>query len=392
MVPRVISEKLQEIAKFYPVVVVTGPRQAGKTTLCRALFLNHQYVSLETLDRRRFALEDPRGFLAAHADGAILDEAQHVPDLFSYLQEEVDLRPVPGRFIVTGSQHFGLAQSISQSLAGRAGVLHLLPLSLDELRAFPKAPSSLLETLWAGAFPRVHDQGIPADRWFADYTTTYIQRDVRQVLQVGDLNQFTTFVRLAAGRTAQVLNLSALGADCGVSHNTCRSWLSVLETAFLAARLPPWHRSLNKQLVRAPKLHVLDSGLLCSLLGIRDPEHLRSHPLRGAIFESWVFSEIYKARVNRGLSPDMFFYRDHKGLEVDLVLDSGSRVTLVESKSGATVGSDFFQGLETLARRMERSGEERPAKRLVVYGGDTAQVRTDATAIPWSSIQGQSWE
>ena len=386
MIERTLSTKLRELAGYYPIVTVTGPRQSGKTTLCRACFPDRPYVSLERHDTRDAARTDPRGFLETVADGAVLDEVQHVPELLSYLQAEVDERPEPGRFVLTGSQHFGLTEQVAQSLAGRTGVLFLLPPSLDELRRFPEPPASLWETLWAGAYPRIHDRRIPADRWLADYVTTYVQRDVRQVLRVGDLQTFTTFLKLCAGRTGQVVNLSSLGGDAGVSHNTARAWLSVLETSLLVFRLPPWHRNLKKQLVKAPKLHFLDAGLACHLLGIRSPEQLRHHPLRGAIFESWCVSEVYKARAHRGLSADLFYFRDHKGLEVDLVVETGDAVLLGEMKSGATIAGDFFGPLTRLAGLLGKTGDWRPVRQIVFYGGVERQRRNDALALPWSAI------
>lgn len=391
MVPRRLETPLRELARHYPVVTVTGPRQSGKTTLCRGTFPDKRYVSLEPLDERRYARDDPRGFLADHAAGAIIDEVQHAPELLSYLQAEVDERPEHGRFILTGSQHFGLSEAISQSLAGRTGILHLLPLSLDELRGFPHPPVGLFDTLWAGGYPRIHDQGIPPERWLADYVTTYIERDVRQVLNIGDLQAFTTFLKLCAGRTAQTVNLSALGSDAGVSHNTARAWLSVLETSFICLRLPAWHRNLGKTAVKAPKLHFIDSGLACQLLGIRSAEQLVHHPSRGAIFESWVVAELYKARVHRGLTPALHHYRDPRGAEVDIVLDAAERLDLIEAKSGATLAAEFFQPLRRLADQLAGSGEQRAIDRWLVYGGDATQRRSGGTAVPWSAIQDRDW-
>lgn len=391
MIERNLSGPLRDLARLYPVVTVTGPRQSGKTTLCRSVFPDKPYVSLEPLDVREAVSSDPRGFLTDHAGGAIVDEVQHVPGLLSYLQVEVDERPEPGRFVLTGSQHFGLTDTIAQSLAGRAGILHLLPPSLDELRRFPNPPTDLPSTLWTGAYPRIHDRGIPAERWLADYVTTYVQRDVRQVLNVGDLEAFATFLRLAAGRTAQEVNLSTLGGDAGVAHNTARAWLSVLEASFLCLRLPAWHRNARKQAVKAPKLHLLDSGLVCHLLGIRDPQQLRTHPLRGAIFESWVVSEVYKARVHRGLDPRLSHYRDAKRLEVDLLVELGASVVLLEAKSGATVAGDMLRPLHRLAEMLRVGGEHRPLDLRLVYGGDAGSRREDVAITAWSDVQSLGW-
>lgn len=392
MIERNIKDKLLELAGYYPVVTITGPRQAGKTTLCVNAFPDKSHVSLESLDTREYAKTDPRGFLAEYQNGAIFDEVQHAPDLLSYLQSDVDRSPDPGRFILTGSQHFGLLQDVSQSLAGRTGVLSLFPPTLDELCRFPRPPDELFDTLCTGAYPRIHDRNIPPHRWLTDYVTTYVQRDVRQVLNVGDLEAFTTFMRLCAGRCGQELNLSMLGGDAGVSHNTARSWLSVLEAGYICFRLPAWHRSVRKQMIKAPKLHFFDSGLLCNLLGIHEPTQLIHHPLRGAIFESWAVSEIYKSRAHRGLGPGMYHARHAKGLEVDLVIESSGAITLVEAKSGATVSGDFFRSLNRLGARV-REDPKTPGKveQWLVYGGAAGQQRSDTTVVSWLEIQKHAW-
>lgn len=368
------------------MVTVTGPRQSGKTTLCRGVFSGHPYVSLEAPDVRAWATEDPRGFLGEHRDGAIFDEVQNTPALLSYLQDEVDERPDPGRFVLTGSQHFGLSAAISQSLAGRTAVLQLLPPSLEELRGFPdRAEEDLVTTLWRGAWPRIHDRGVPPPRWYADYVATYVQRDVRQVLNVGDLAAFTTFVRLCAGRTGSELNLSGLGADAGVSHNTARSWLSVLETSFLCHRLPAWHRNTRKQLVKAPKLHFFDTGLACWLLGLTEPEQLRHHPLRGPLFETWVFTEAYKAHVHAGHDARLFHWRETRGAEVDLVVDRPEGPLLVEVKSGATVPGDALRQLATAA------GDLGSARARLVHGGADRGARLGVELRPWISLDDAAW-
>jgi predicted AAA+ superfamily ATPase len=386
MINRTLETKLHELAGYYPAVVVTGPRQSGKTTLCRMAFPELHYVSLEAMDIRDFAINDPRGFLSEYGAGAIFDEIQHTPDLLTYLQSEIDSRPDPGRFILTGSQHFALSQSISQSLAGRCGVLVLLPPELGELGKFSDPPDELFQLLWQGAYPRIYDQRIPAHQWLADYTTTYIQRDVRQVINVGDLQAFAGFVKLCAGRTAQEINLSKLGSDAGVSHNTARAWLSVMETSYIVHRLPAWHINIRKQIVKAPKLHFFDSGLLCYLLGIRAPEQLRLHPLRGAIFESWVVSELYKANVHKGLQPRLLHYREARGPEVDLIIEKGQNLAAVEIKSGATVTRDFFKNLDSFTRRMELLDKPYTVQSHVVFGGGDSQSRSDVKVLSWRHI------
>lgn len=395
MIARDLAPLLRTVGGRYPVVTLTGPRQSGKTTLCREVFAEHRYVSLEARDVRDFARQDPRGFLHEHAEGAILDEIQHAPDLPGYLQEEVDARPDPGRFILTGSENFALTASVSQSLAGRSAVLHLLPLSLRELRRFDTAPADLEHTIVSGSYPRIHDRGIPADRWIADYVTTYVQRDVRQILEVENLEAFTTFLKHGAARTGCEVNLSQLGIDAGVTHNTARAWLSVLEASFLIFRLPAWHRSRRKQLVKAPKMHFVDSGLVCHLLGIHDAAQLRHHPLRGAIFESWVASEIYKDRLHRGLEPSMFHYRESKGLEVDLIVEGAHSLMLVESKSGATMQPAFLRPLDRLAEVLEGLGDAlltaKPVDKILAYAGDTGQRRSASEVLGWGQMDERDW-
>jgi uncharacterized protein len=391
MIERVLAARLRELAQQMPAVAVTGPRQSGKTTLCRTVFADHPYVSLEPLDTRDFAVEDPRGFLQQYRDGAILDEVQRAPSLFSYLQEELDRDPEPGRFILTGSQHFGLSEAITQSLAGRIALLHLLPPSLEELRRFPSAPTDLWTTLWAGAYPRIHDRQLDPNQWLADYVATYVQRDVRQVLRVSDLDAFTTFLRLSAGRTAQEENLSTLGADAGISHPTVRAWLSVLETSYVIFRLPRWHRNLRKRAVKAAKLHWVDAGLACHLLGIRSAEQLRVHPLRGAVFESWVAAEILKARLHRGRPADLFHLREDRGLELDVVSESASQVVGVEAKSGATVAPDFFSNLREFAADIEEHHPHLAVELRLVFGGTGEQTRHGVTVLPWSQVQEVDW-
>lgn len=388
---RDIERTLRTAARQYPVVTVTGPRQSGKTTLCRQVFKRKPYVSLEPLDARDYARDDPRGFLAEYRHGAVIDEVQNAPDLLSYLQVEVDERPTPGRFVLTGSQHLGMLASVTQSLAGRVAVLHLLPLSLREVRRFGKPLADLWTTLWTGAYPAIHDRGLDADRWHANYVTTYVQRDVRQVLDVVDLEAFTTFARLCAGRTATEVNLSSIGSDAGVSHNTVRSWLSVLETSFLIFRVPAWHRSVRKQLVRRPKMHLIDPGLTCSLLGILGPEQLRHHPLRGAIFETWVAAEVLKARTNAGRDARCFHVRDAKGLEVDLLVERGPEVTLAEAKSGATVASSWLGPLHRLAEIVAAQPDVDAVDSVLVHGGEAGGRREGVRLLPWDRIVDGPW-
>jgi len=387
MIRRDLQSTLLRWAGVYPVVTLTGPRQSGKTTLCKAAFPDKPYVSLEPLETRAFAREDPRGFLGQFPQGAILDEVQHAAGLLSYIQDRVDADPEPGRFVLTGSQHFGLTDAVSQTLAGRTAILHLLPPSLGELRRFSKAPGDLFSTLFAGAYPRIHDQSIPPERWLADYVATYVQRDVRQVLNVGDLLSFNTFLRLCAGSTGQELNLSRLGADAGISQPTAKAWLSVLESSFLCFRLGPWHRNQRKRLVKTPKLHFYDAGLACHLLGLRTAQQVATHPLRGAIFESWVASEVMKRHLNQGLEAAACHYREISGLEVDLVLQEPDRIRLVEVKSGQTLEGSWLKPLLAAKEALEARSIGQAIDPFLVYGGNQQQVRSGVRVLPWDCLE-----
>jgi len=389
--PRKMAPVMQELAEKYPVLTVTGPRQSGKTTLCRALFPGYGYVNLEPFDQREFAREDPRGLLAEHPDGLILDEIQNVPEVLGYIQEAVDRDASPGRFILTGSQHFALADSVSQSLAGRTSILQLLPLSLEEYDDFGIPLDNLFQTLFAGGYPRIHDRNIAPGRWLADYVATYIERDVRQIANVADLGAFSNFLRLCATHTAQEVNLSALGADAGVSHNTARKWLSILETSFVLMLAPAWHRNIKKQLVKRPKLHFLDAGLACHLLGIRNADELRHHPLRGAVFESWVAAEIYKHHTHRGQLAMLHHYRESRGAEIDIVLQSGNRLIACEAKSGATLHSSFLDHLRQYSERTLSLSPRPEVDLRLVYGGDTRQRRLDVECLGWRQIHEMAW-
>ncbi len=389
MITRDLTPALLDAADRAPVVTLTGPRQSGKTTLCRALFGDRPYVSLEAPDVRAFAEGDPRGFLAQFPEGAVLDEIQRVPDLLSYLQGIVDEDPAHGRWILTGSQNFALRGAISQSLAGRTDVLELLTLTWGEIQRFRKPPETLDEALVASGFPRIFDRELEPAPWLRAYVNTYVERDVRQLLGIGDLGAFQRFVELCAGRTGQLLNLSSLAGDCGVTQPTARAWLSVLEASYIVFRLLPFRANLRKRLVKAPKLMFHDAGLACWLLGIREPAQLRTHPLRGAIFETWVVSEVRKLVANRGAAtrrdPRLSFYRDRNGAEVDLVIERPDRLTLLECKSGATPSAELLAGVRRVAGHF--AGSERAVEVVAVYGGDQEQRRTAGRIVPWRTVE-----
>ena len=383
-IPRDLAPRLLQAAQTAPSITLTGPRQSGKTTLARALFPAHSYVSLEAPDTRSFAAEDPRGFLAEFPDGAIIDEVQRAPDLPAYLQGTIDDDPRPGRWLLTGSQNLALTASDSQSLAGRTAVHHLLPLARREVERFDQHPRTLEEALFSGGFPRIFHRGLDPSEWLRSYVATYVERDVRTISQVGDLATFQRFVELCAGRTGQLVNFLSLASDCGVSQPTAKAWLSILEASFIVFRLPPFHRNLGKRLVKTPKLHFYDTGLACWLIGIRTPQQLRTHPLRGAIFESWVVSEIVKHRLNRGETQGPCFYRNRDGAEVDLIIEQPSGLTLIEAKSSQTQSSSLFSGALRVQRNL--AAASLPTDIAIIYGGSESQVRSVGRLIPWDSV------
>jgi predicted AAA+ superfamily ATPase len=396
MLKRTLEIKLKEAAKQYPVITLTGPRQSGKTTLVKMAFPDHDYRSLEEPDHRSFAKEDPRGFLSQFSEKVILDEIQRAPDLFSYIQTIVDTKDISGQFILTGSQNFLLLQKVSQSLAGRCAVLHLLPFSLSELRKRKplsvdaigrKLPGKnrtlddeLSSVLFNGFYPRIHDKNLNPFDWLGNYYQTYIERDVRDVLNVGDLETFSRFVRLCAGRNGQLLNLSSLANDCGITHTTSKRWISILETSFIVFLLRPHFKNFSKRLIKNPKLYFLDTGLLSYLLRIKSQQDLRFHALYGGIFESFVISEFLKGYMNSGKEHSIYFWRDSTGNEIDILIDEGNILTPVEIKAGQTVASDFFKGI----RFWKKLTTDIDQGAALIYGGDKSYIRSDTYVYPWS--------
>lgn len=376
MIPRTITPHLQALFGQYPFVTVTGPRQSGKTTLCRAAFPDLAYVNLESPRSRRFAEEDPERFLASYSGGAILDEIQRVPELLSWLQVLADERRTNGLFVLTGSGQFLLMDKVDQSLAGRTALLRLLPLSIEELRAGGTVPG-LDDLLFTGFFPRIYDQNLDPTVALGDYVETYLERDVRRIGEIRNLNAFRRFVRLCAGRVGQLLDYSALGADAGVTHSTARGWLSLLEASYILFRLEPFHTNVRKRLVRSPKLYFYDVGLAAWLLDVENAGQLQTHPLRGPLFENAVVVEALKHGYNGGRRPLLSFFRDHRGLECDLVYRSGNRLLAVEAKSGATVASDWFTGLNRISEIVSDV-----STRAVVYGGADRETRRAGEVVP----------
>ena len=398
MIQRALESALRRAARNYPIVTLTGPRQSGKTTLVKMAFPDHAYASLEDPDQREFATTDPRGFLAQFRKRVILDEAQRAPDLFSYIQTASDREEIRGRYVLTGSQSFLLIRTIGQSLAGRAAILHLLPFSWAELQdrrslsltsVGERTPNrseppnvALMDVLFTGFYPRIHDAQLLPQDWLANYYQTYVERDVRGLLNVGDLKAFGRFIGLCAGRNGQLLNLSSLANDCGISQPTARRWISVLEASFLVLLLRPHHRNFNKRLVKSPKLYFLDTGLLAYLLRIRSSDELRTHSSRGAIFESFVVSELMKNALNRGRQLNLHFWRDSAGHEVDLLLGRSGDLVPIEIKSGATLVDDFFAGLRYW---LELAGTP-DAPAALIYGGDRSVRRSGVVAYSWADM------
>ncbi len=382
MIPRDAAPTLARLAQGFPLVAITGPRQAGKTTLAKAIFSEKPYVSLENPDEREFALNDPKRFLARFPKGAILDEVQRCPELLSWLQGWVDGRKLMGDFVLTGSAQFDLIEGITQTLAGRVARVELFPLNAGEMAAVNKLPDSLGQLLFQGGYPALYDRPIAPADWFSNYIATYIERDVRRLVNVRDLGQFQTFVKMCAARSGQLLNLASLGADCGVSAVTAKQWLSVLETSYIITLLRPHHSNYGKRLVKAPKLYFLDSGLAAWLMGIRDADSLETHAARGALFETWVVSELYKQQLNRGLAPDLYFWRDNTGNEIDLIFETPQGLQPIEIKSGSTYAQDWTRGL----RKWQNLAKTQSLQPAIVYGGEVSFEREDLKIWGWQEV------
>lgn len=349
MIKRHIESVLLDLASKYPVITVTGPRQSGKTTVVKSVFSKKPYVNLEIPDVRALAIEDPRSFLNQYADGAILDEIQRAPELVSYIQAIVDERAKAGMFVLTGSQQFEIMTNITQSLAGRTALIKLLPFSISELGGrFGKLSPD--ELIYAGFYPRIYDKKLNPTQALGDYFETYVERDIRKLVNVRDLNLFQKFVRLCAGRVGGILNMQGIAADSGVSHTTVRQWLSMLEASYIVCLVQPYHMNINKRLIKSPKLYFYDVGLAAYLMGIENIKHVATHPLRGNLFENMAMMEMMKYRFNTGKKSNISFYRDNSGNEIDAILASGADIFPVEIKAGATVNPDYFRGFKRFSK------------------------------------------
>ncbi len=372
MIQREAEIEVRTLACQFKAVAVVGPRQSGKTTLVRSIFNDKPYANLENPDLRLYAIEDPRGFLSNYPDGAVLDEVQRVPELFSYLQQILDEAATNGMFILTGSNNFLLQEHISQSLAGRVGYLNLLPLTLNEIN---DRQSNSNQLIFKGGYPALYNERIDPTKWYSNYIRTYIERDVRMIKNITDLVTFERFLRLCAGRIGQLLNMSSLAVETGVDVKTISAWISVLETSFVLFRLQPYHVNFNKRVVKMPKLYFYDTGLALALLGIENPVQIELHPFRGSLFENMIIVNVLKTRYNAGKANNIYFWRDSLGNEIDLLIQSGDRLIPVEIKSGQTVTNDYFKGILFWNKITKTEGG------CVVYGGEMMQNRSNGIKV-----------
>lgn len=383
-IKRLLTAQLIEASNEFPVVAIVGPRQSGKTTLAQAEFPQHRYVSLEDLDTRELALADPRSFLNDFPSktGLILDEIQHAPHLLSYMQTIVDREKKKGFFIVTGSQNFLVDQAITQSLAGRMALLTLLPLSIAELKNVDLLPAKLETLVYKGSYPRVYADKVSTERLYSNYIRLYVERDVRQIKNVADLNTFQKFMRLCAGRIGQVLNLTSLGNDCGINHSTAKAWISLLEASYVVFLLHPFYKNFGKRLIKAPKLYFVDTGVACSLLNVQSSELVANHYLRGGLVENLIISDLLKQQYNLDQQPSLYFWRDQTGHEIDCIIDEKNILTALEIKAGQTVATDYFKEIKYWQKTSHTLG----APSYVIYGGSENQKWPDAQVVSWQLV------
>ncbi len=382
MVDRTLKTKLLDLGTKYPVITLTGPRQSGKTTLLKHTFPDYEYVSLENIDMRSFAQNDPRGFLASYPSHVIIDEVQQVPQLLSYIQTHVDDKGEVGMYMLAGSQNFLLMESINQSLASRTAILRLLPFSRLELTQAQIAPASLNDQIFMGNYPRLYDKQIAPTDFYHYYIQTYVERDVRQLRNIGELSTFVHFVKLCAGRIGQLLNLSSIANECGISTPTAAAWVSVLEASYICYLLKPDWNNFGKRLVKSPKLYFYDTGLACSLLGIESAKQIDTHYLRGGLFENMIINEFIKQSWNAGKQEDLRFWCDSQGNEIDLLVYNNAQIDAYEIKSGQTLSTDYFKGLTKWSGLSGVSTEHLH----VIYGGDTCLQTSKGKLVSWEKI------
>ncbi len=382
MIPRHVQSTIQSYMPGYPVIAITGPRQSGKTTLARMLFKDLPYISLENPDIKELAANDPRHFLRQYKDGAVFDEVQKAPQIISYLQQIVDEGPKHCRFVLTGSQQFGIRSKITQSLAGRVAMIRLLPFSVEELYKNVKTVPELDELLCKGFYPPIYDRGLDAYHWYSNYFQTYIERDVHQLINIRDISNFQKFVRLCAARTGQLLNLSSIANDCGITHNTVKAWISILEASYIVFLLQPYYKNYGKRLVKTPKIYFYDVGLASFLTGIQSAEMMSTHQYRGSLFENFIIAEIIKLNYNKGLIPQIYFWRDRIGNEVDLLIEHGAYVQPIEIKSGSTFNNDFIKGLKNI-QNIEKIIIKNSS---LIYGGINRVKYKNINVLPWKEF------
>jgi predicted AAA+ superfamily ATPase len=380
MINRHLSDILTGIIKKMPVITLTGPRQSGKTTLVKHCFRDYTYLNMEETDKKETALTDPRLFFEIYKGNLIIDEAQNVPDIFSWVQVIVDSEKNNRKFILTGSQNFLLLEKISQSLAGRTAIFHLFPFSMEELRNTDFEMNNCNDYLYKGFYPRLYNEELNPSRWLDDYLASYVERDVRTIINIGDLIQFQRFVKLCAGRIGQLVNFSQIGNDIGVSYHTVQKWLSILEASFIVFRLQPWFSSYNKRIIKSSKLYFYDTGLASNLLGIKSSNELDFHYMRGALFENLIIAELAKTFYNSGMRPSLYFWRDIAGNEIDCLIESGQKLIPVEIKSGTTISGDWLKGIKYF---QNLSDTINPENSFIVYGGFETQKRSECTIVSW---------
>ena len=379
MIDRQIEKELKLLKNEFPIIAILGPRQSGKTTLSKKVFKEYEYVSFEDYDVREFAENDPRGFLDRYKENIIFDEIQRVPKIISYLQTHVDKQKKNGKIIITGSHNFLLMEQISQSLAGRVGITKLLPFSIKEIEHLNIEKD---EMIFKGFYPRIYDQEIRAETFYKNYISTYIEKDIRQIKKITKLDVFIKFMKLLAGRTGQELNLTSLGEECGVSHNTILEWISVLEASFIVYRLKPYYKNYNKRLVKKPKLYFTDTGLVCSLLGIKKKEELDYHFLKGGIFETFIINEVLKSNYNIGGKFEIYYWRDNHKKEIDLIIDIGIKQFGIEIKSSGTVNEKYFDGL----KYWKELTKINTGDLYLIYGGSENMIRNEMNVVSWNNI------
>lgn len=377
-ISRQIEPQLVKVIKQFPVLSVTGPRQSGKTTLLKNVFPDLKYFNLERIDLRNIVISDPMGFLKSTGTGVIFDEAQNFPELFSYIQVISDERGTPGQYILSGSQSFLLNQHISQSLAGRVHISNLLPFSMKELSGFSE---DICHTLHKGFYPRIYSEGITAGDFYPSYLQTYIERDVRSIKSIENLNSFSRFLGLCAGRVGQILNLSSLANDAGVSVNTAKAWLSILEAGFIIFLMPPFYKNYNKRLIKSPKIYFYDTGIVCSLLRITNPDMLKTHYLFGSLFENLIIDEILKSQINSGNRPEAYYWRESNGTEIDCILEKGNGdLIATEIKAGETFNKDYLKNFKNFP------GDANRVIKYIIYTGDQSTDITNVRLISYKDM------